>query len=92
MTLEQMMMWKRGDINIYEKLLKEQERLYRKLCKINDNIDWEYDILQLFNPFIEDERVKWENHNNKLNELNDIKEKLLEKIKENNERLQEEFY
>lgn len=92
MTLEQTMMWKHGSFTDYEKLIKKQEKLYKKIQKINDDIDWENDILELFNPFDEDERLKWENHNNKINNLYDIREKLLERIKENNERLQKEFY
>lgn len=92
MTLEQMLKWKHGNIDEYERILKEQEKLRKKLYKVCSDIDYENDVLELFDAQSDEDKDRWNTHYDKLTDLRAIKEKLLIKFKENNERLEREFY
>lgn len=92
MILEQMLKWKRGSFEEYTTILNEQERLFKKIKRLNFDIEVAEDAKSCFNSDIETEREKYEVYDNVLKGLIKRKEKLEVQVKENNERLEREFY
>ena len=92
MTLEQILKWKHGSFEEYTSILNEQERLFKKIKKLNFDIEVAEDAKSCFNLNIEAEREKYEVYDNVLKGLIKRKEKLELQVKENNERLEKEFY
>ena len=92
MTLEQILKWKYGSFENYENIINEQEKLLNKVKKLNFKIEKAEDARSCFNYDNLNEFEKWKQHNDEVNSLIREKERLGIKIKENNERLQKEFY
>lgn len=92
MTLEQMLKWKRGSFEEYTKILNEQERLLKKIKRLNFDIEVAEDAKSCFNVNVETEREKYKVYDNLLKGLIKRKEKFDLQIKENNEKLKKNFY
>lgn len=92
MTLEQTLKWKHGSIVEYEKVLKEQEIMLKRIKKINDDIEWTLCAMNCFNQSNNELSETYKIFKNKYHNLIREKEKLGILIKENNERLEKEFY
>ena len=92
MTLEQMLKWKHGSFEEFENLIKLQEKLLKKIKKINDDIEWALSAMDCFTESTNEPCEKYKMFENKYNTLKREKEKLGLQIKENNERLEKEFY
>lgn len=92
MTLEQILKWKHGSFENYENIINEQEKLLNKVKKLNFKIEKAEDARSCFNDDDANEFKKWKQYNDEVNTLLREKERLGIKIKENNEKLQEEFY
>ena len=92
MTLEQILKWKYGSFENYENIINEQEKLLNRVKKLNFKIEKAEDARSCFNYDNSNEFEKWKQHNDEVNSLIREKERLGIKIKENNERLQKEFY
>lgn len=92
MTLEQILKWKHGSFEDYENIINEQERLLKNVKKLNLEIEKAEDARSVFNYYNLDETEKWTEHDNKVKSLVREKERIALFIKENNERLEREFY
>lgn len=92
MTFEQMLKWKRGPLEEYEKLLKEQEHIFKKIRKINEDIEWIITALDCFTQLNDKDSERYKEFESKYNILVSKKLELSIKVKENNERLEREFY
>ena len=92
MTLEQLLKWKKGSFEEYSNIINEQDKFLKKLKILNSDIEIAEDAMSCFNPNIEIEREKYEVYNNVLKGLIKRKEKLDLQVKENNQRLEKEFY
>ena len=91
MTLEQMLKWKNGSFEEFEKLIRSQERLLKQIKKINEDIEWAGDAIKCFNSY-DKTCEKYKMFEDKYNKLVCEKEKLSLLVKENNIRLEKEFY
>lgn len=92
MTLEQMLKWKRGSFEEYEKLIKSQDKLNKRLRKINEDLCWEEDALEILNKYDSVDYPRWQYHNDNMEKLMKKKKDILEQINTNNHRLINEFY
>lgn len=92
MTLEQMLRWKQGSFTEYENIINEQERLLKNVKKLNLEIEKAEDARSVFNYYNPAETEKWLDHNNRVKLLLREKERIGMLIKENNQRLEREFY
>lgn len=92
MTLEQLLKYKHGSFEDYGNIISEQEKLLKKVRKLNLEIEKAEDARSCFNYDNVNEREKWEQHDNKVKTLLREKERIGLHVKENNERLEREFY
>lgn len=92
MTLEQILKWKQGSFEEYENIINEQERLLKNIKKLNIEIEKAEDARSVFNYYNPAETEKWLEHDNKVKSLLREKERIGLFIKENNQRLEKEFY
>lgn len=92
MTIEQILKWKQGSFVDYENIINEQERLLKKIRKLNLEIEKAEDARSVFNYYNPNETKKWLEHDNKVKSLLREKERIGLFIKGNNQRLEREFY
>ena len=92
MTLEQMLKWKQGSFEDYENIINEQEQLLKKMRKLNLEIEKAEDARSVFNYHDPNETEKWLKRDNNIKSLLREKERIELSIKENNQRLEKEFY
>ena len=92
MTIEQILKWKQGSFADYENIINEQERLLKKIRKLNLEIEKAEDARSVFNYYNPNETEKWLEHDNKVKSLLREKERIGLFIKGNNQRLEREFY
>jgi len=92
MTLEQMLKFKQGSFEDYENIINEQERLLKNIKKLNLEIEKAEDARSVFNYYNPNETEKWLEHDNKVKSLLREKERIGLIVKENNQRLEKEFY
>lgn len=92
MTLEQALKWKCGSFSDYENILNEQEKMLKRVRKLNLEIEKTEDAKSCFDYNDLNSRDKWIQYDNKLKRLSKEKELIRLCIKENDERIAREFY
>ena len=92
MTLEQIFKWKRGSFEDYMIVVDKQEKLLKKIRKLNNDIEKAEDARSCFNPDNSDEFQKFKQHDNNVNMLLEKRKQISLRMKKINEQLKYEFY